>query len=710
MVTDGADYATYRIAFRRTLSDDATLAAILLDGVALEEFVPTNTNYTINLPAGATMPVVTYQAGHPAQTIIMGGLEPMKTGITVQAENGASNTYTLTFAVALYSDATLADLQVEGHTLGYQPTQTEYDLTLDDGMPLPTLHYTTREGQRVVVSEPSDDEQRVSVTAENGTTSTYIIKYTRTVSGNALLADILLDGVSLADFAPDRFAYVDSLPMRTKTIPSVFPVGQLLGQTITTYFSAPDGVTKIHVEAPNGTTTQDYTIAFPLRKSSNAALTDLYLNSEEVELRFHPDTLHYTIPMPYQATAVPQMTYEASAEQTVEIVSRPLGETSEIRVHAEDGNERVYTVLFQKQYSPKANLLDSIIVEETGASLPVNTLTQTISLPFGTRNMTIRYKKAFDEQTVWVQSGSINKPTILTVQSNRPDEEAVTYTLTPAVVTQNPATLIGITVDGTALADFDRNRFTYICNRTSANTPQVLTTQESGVQMNVVSDVWHWQAKVSAEGYENTYTIYFHYPNEVLPNGEFTEWTTTTYNGNKPVGWNAPSDYLDKEYAKDVCQKNGASEVKMVTAYDWGLGSAFPAVINIANMEAYNAVAGASRVVPYGFIAFHNTPDSASMRYYYKRKDSSADGALFEYIFYDSNGAPHSKRQLESATTSDYVERTIALQTDGISVFGMDIIIDPTGMYPLTKKDCELYEGQWESRDKIGQCVQGATG
>ena len=691
VVTDGADYATYRIAFRRTLSDDATLAAILLDGVALAEFVPTNTNYTINLPAGATMPVVTFQAEPPAKTIIMGGLEPMKTGITVQAENGASNTYTLTFAVALYSDATLADLQVEGHTIGYQPTQTEYTLSLDEGMPMPAIHYTAREGQRVVLSEPNENEQRIAVTAENGTTITYIIKYTRTISGNALLADILLDGVSLAGFAPDRFAYVDSLPMRTKTIPSVFPVGQLLGQTITTYFSAPDGVTKIHVEAPNGTTTQDYTIAFPQRKSSNVALTDLYLNSEEVELRFHPDTLHYTIPMPYQATAVPQMTYEASEEQTVEIVSRPLGETSEIRVHAEDGTERVYTVLFQKQYSAKANRLDSLIIVETGAVLPVNTLTQTVSLPYGTRNMTIRYKKAFDEQAVWVQPGGINKPTIITVLSNRPDEEAVTYTLTPAVVTQNPATLIGITVDGTALADFDRNRFTYICNRTSANTPQVLTTQESGVQMNVVSDVWHWQAKVSAEGYENTYTIYFHYPNEVLPNGEFTEWTTTTYNGNKPVGWNAPSDYLDKEYAKDVCQKNGASEVKMVTAYDWGLGSAFPAVINIANMEAYNAVAGASRVVPYGFIAFHNTPDSASMRYYYKRKDSSADGALFEYIFYDSNGAPHSKRQLESATTSDYVERTIALQTDGISVFGMDIIIDPTGMYPLTKKDCELY-------------------
>ncbi|MGN1240164.1 MAG: hypothetical protein ACI4TV_04745, partial [Paludibacteraceae bacterium] len=459
VVSAGADYATYTVTFRRSLSDDATLAAILLDDAPMAEFVPTTTDYTIHLPAGATLPVVTYRAGHPAQTIVMGELLPMQTGITVQAENGASTTYTVTFEVALYSDATLADLQVEGHTLNYQPTQTEYALTLDEGMPLPALHYTARAGQRVVVSEPNDNEQRIAVTAEDGTTATYIIRYARTIADNALLADILLDGVSLVGFAPDRFAYADTLPMRTKTIPSVFPVGQLPGQTITTYFSAPDGVTKIHVEAPNGTTTQDYTIAFPLRKSSNAALTDLYLNSEDdVELRFHPDSLHYTVLMPYQATAVPQMTYEASAEQTVEIVSRPLGETSEVRVRAEDGTERVYTVLFQKQYSAKSNLLDSLIVVETGAVLPVNTLTQTVSLPYGTRNMTIRYKKAFDEQTVWVQAGGINKPTVITVQSNRPDEEAVTYTLTPAVATQDPATLTGITVDGTALADFDRNR------------------------------------------------------------------------------------------------------------------------------------------------------------------------------------------------------------------------------------------------------------
>ena len=694
VVTDGADYATYRIAFRRTLSDDATLAAILLDSVALTEFQPTTTNYTINLPAGAALPVVTCRAGHPAQTIIMGGLEPMQTGITVQAENGASNTYTLTFAVVLYSDATLADLQVEGHTLGYQPTQTEYTLSLDEGMPMPAIHYTARERQRVVVSEPSDDVQRISVTAENGTTATYIIRYTRTVSGNALLADILLDGVSLADFAPDRFAYVDSLPMRTKTIPSVFPVGQLPGQTITTYFSAPDGITKIHVEAPNGTTTQDYTIAFPVRKSSNAALTDLYLNSEEVELRFHPDTLHYTVLMPYQAMEVPQMTYEASAEQTVEIVSRPLGEASEIRVRAEDGTERVYTVLFQKQYSPKANLLDSIIVEETGVSLPVNTLTQTVSLPFGTRNMTIRYKKAFDEQTVWVQSGGINKPTVITVQSNRPDEEAVTYTLTPTVVTQDPATLTGITVDGTALADFDRNRFTYICNRTSTKTPQVLTNHESGEVVTVVSDLWHWQAQVSAQDRTNTYTVYFHYPNEVIPNADFTEWTkTANSNTDKPTAWNAPGDYINTYLgtakAGNTVQKESETVVHLENTQWAALAGPVPAVINLAQMSAKFAVAGGTTTTPSGFIAFHNTPDEVSMNYKYPTK--AGNGARFRYIFFDAVGASHTFDNLDANESNDYKTVSLPLTTNGISVSGMDIIIDASGKYPSGSASAHLY-------------------
>ena len=699
VVSAGADYATYTVAFRRTLSADSTLAAILLDDAPMAEFVPTTTDYTINLPAGATLPVVTYRAGHPAQTIVMGELQPMQTGITVQAENGASTTYTVTFEVALYSDATLADLQMEGHTLDYRPTQTEYALTLDEGMPLPALHYTARAGQRVVVSEPNDNEQRVTVTAENGSTATYVIRYTRAISGNALLADILLDGVSLAGFAPDRFAYADTLPMRTKTVPSVFPVGQLPGQTITTYFSAPNGVTKIHVEAPNGTDTQDYTIAFPLRKSSNAALTDLYLNSESVELRFHPDTLHYTVLMPYQATEVPQMTYEASAEQTVEVVSRPLGETSEIRVHAEDGTERVYTVLFQKQYSPKANRLDSLIIVETGAVLPVSALTQTVSLPYGTRNMTIRYKKAFNEQTVWVQAGGINKPTVITVQSNRPDEEAITYTLTPAVATQDPATLTSITVDGTPLADFDRNRFTYICNRTSATTPQVLTTREDGVAVDVVSDVWHWQAKVSAEGRTNTYTVYFHYPNDVIPNGEFTEWTTTTLTGtDKPAGWYVPGDVVNnwellafgEVKPGETVRKENETVMRLNTTRYGSSAGPVPCVINLGGLGGTLAVAGGSRIVPYGFIAFHNSPNAVEMNYKYPNQ--AGDGALFQYIFYDIAGNKHTYKHTQATASSDYASVVLPLNTDTIAgVTGLDVIIDATGIYPDAKADANLY-------------------
>lgn len=700
VVSAGTDYATYTVAFRRTLSADATLAAILLDDAPMAEFAPTTTDYTIHLPAGATLPVVTYRAGHPAQTIVMGELQPMQTGITVQAENGTSTTYTVTFEVALYSDATLADLQMEGHTLGYQPTQTEYALTLDEGMPLPALHYTARAGQRVVVSEPNDNEQRVTVTAENGTTATYVIKYTRAISGNALLADILLDGVSLAGFAPDRFAYTDTLPMRTKTVPSVFPVGQLPGQTITTYFSAPDGVTTIHVEAPNGTDTQDYTIAFPLRKSSNAALSDLYLNSESVDdIRFHPDSLHYTVLMPYQATAVPQMTYDASEEQTVEMVSRPLGEASEIRVHAEDGSERVYTVLFQKQYSAKSNLLDSLIVVETGAVLPVGTLTQTVSLPYGTRNMTIRYKKAFDEQTVWVQAGGVNKPTVITVQSNRPDEETVTYTLTPAVATQDPATLTSITVDGTALADFDRNRFTYICNRTSATTPQVLTIREDGVAVDVVSDVWHWQAKVSAEGKTNTYTVYFHYPNDVIPNGEFTEWTTTTLTGtDKPAGWYVPGDVVNnwellafgEVKPGETVRKENETVMRLNTTRYGSSAGPVPCVINLGGLGGTLAVAGGSRIVPYGFIAFHNSPNAVEMNYKYPNQ--AGDGALFQYIFYDIAGNKHTYKHTQATASSDYASVVLPLNTDTIAgVTGLDVIIDATGIYPDAKADANLY-------------------
>ncbi|MGN1240223.1 MAG: hypothetical protein ACI4TV_05050, partial [Paludibacteraceae bacterium] len=254
--------------------------------------------------------------------------------------------------------------------------------------------------------------------------------------------------------------------------------------------------------------------------------------------------------------------------------------------------------------------------------------------------------------------------------------------------------LTGITVDGTALADFDRNRFTYICNRTSAATPQVLTTQESGVAVNVVSDLWHWEAKVSAEGNENTYTVYFHYPNEVIPNSDFTDWTKTlTSNTDKPAQWNAPGDYINKYLstakAGNTVQKESESVVHLENTQWAALAGPVPAVINLAQMSAKFAVAGGTTTTPSGFIAFHNTPDEVSMNYKYPTK--AGNGARFRYVFFDAAGVSHTFDNLDANESNDFKTVSLSLSTDGLSVNGMDIIIDASGKYPSGSATAHLY-------------------
>lgn len=688
-------HIVYTIHFQKTVSTDCTLRAILIDGTAMPQFDPATTAYTIDLPAGSTLPVVSFVQNSDAQVTYFGQSAPGTTAITVVAPSGAEATYTVAFRIAKYNDARLQDLQIEGHTLAFDPDQTDYTLSLDNGAALPHLIYIARDGQTVLVANTTADQQQVIVRAESGATKTYTVQYTRVMSDNALLSDIRIDGISLADFEATRFAYTDTLAWRTRVVPNVFAVGQLPNQTITTYFSAVNGTTRIHVVAADGTTSNDYTIAFPVRKSGNVALADMYLNSDIAELVFAAETTDYTIWLPYQTQAAPEIVYtKAEPEQTIDFISRPLGQTSQIIVTAENGDQRTYNILFCDSLSQKPNRLDTLRIVETGELLNVATTDQTVNLPYGTRTLTVEYTKAFDEQTVWVQPGGIYQPTIITVRSNRPNEADQVYTLTPQLETQNPAVLESITINGTPLAEFDKNQFSYVVPRTLTTTPKITTTQKEGVDVSIGElDMQHSIISVSVNGYTNAYKVYFHYPMDTIPNGEFDDWTKTANSkSDKPTSWNAPGDYVNKlmtESIQDGVKKDGNSVVFLQTWYLGWAASAVPAIINLGTMNASLAVAGGSSVTPSGFIGFHNTPDEAIMNYKYT--DKAGNGALFRFKFFDTDGNEYTFDHTETATSGSFADHTLSMNTASLQVSGMDIIIDASGKYPKADYVAKLY-------------------
>lgn len=687
------DKAQYHLTFNTQLSDDCSLEAILIDGVELVAYEPTVKHYTIPIAAGGTLPTVQYRKRMEQQTVHAGMTNATTYTMLVFAANGDSTAYTLHFEKAKYSDATLLDLSVEGYSIDFEPNTFEYTLNITEEY-LPALHIVARDGQHTSTHHVNKNEQNVLVVAENGTSNTYRIIYTRTISTDAYLRDILLDGVSLTDFRSDSMHYVDTLPWRTRVVPCVQPIGTD-NQTITTYHSAINGTTRIHVLSADGVTSNEYTIHFPVRKSSNVALEYIELDDSRFSFTYHPDTTDYTIYLPYQETNVPLVLYAAAeAEQQIRYISRPAGQTSQLMVTAEDGSERTYNLTFLPTLSDETNVLQALKIKETGEMLDPNTFDHTVAMPYGSKQLTVEYTKSFAEQTVMVQPGGVNRATTITVKSNRKNEANIVYTITPELNTQNPAVVDSILVDGVLVSGFDKNRFTYIHNRTNVTTPQVSIQKANGVEVATICDTWHWQGVVTKDGYKNVYTIYFHYINEVIPNGEFDEWTTTaTSKTDKPTYWNAPGDYIDvylgTAKAGPTISKDGNSAVHLQTTYWAALAGPVPAVINLGDMSSGFAVAGATRVIPFGFIGFHNTPDNALINYKYT--DKAGEGALFRFKFFNMSGESYDVDYRQQNTNANYSKVQVPLNTNGKYVSGLDIVIDASGKYPSGSQNANLY-------------------
>lgn len=644
--------AAYSITFHRNYSSDASLKAIYANGTLIDGFNSATRIYSKNLPAGSAYPEITYEPKSEDQIVFFGQTGAGQWKITVQAENGDTAQYAINYTINKYNDATLKNMTVAGKTLtpAFDPNTFEYTVTIDEGALLPVLSVETRKGQTVLQSDVDDTHQQVIVNAESGATHTYNITYTRTPSSNALLADILLDGVSLEGFVPTDTNYVDSLEWRTKVIPNVFPVAQQDNQTITTYYSRPNGVTKIHVEAQDGTT-KDYFVAFPVRKSSYNKLGALTLGTAELDLApaFNPDVLDYVVEMPVGATECPTIDFEKGkenskeiSEQRIDLISRPVGDTTKIIVTAENGDQRIYKIHFKETYSKNANRLATLRVKIDND----NKLTQVLSLedetkrnfdvevPFGSRILTVDYEKMYPEQTVFVQPGGVHHPTIITVKPNRPGEADEVYTITPIMPTADPAVLTDIRVNDVTIPGFDPEKFSYIVNIT-AKKPVLRYDIKEGAKLVILEQTTkHWKAEVTYGNRVNIYDVWYYYPNEQIPNADFMQWTTTTtgYIGAvKPVGWNGVADALNTDKYKPLAITytyepnelvlkeaiNGGTDtvVDLHTRYSNPGGGDIPAFITLGKVSGCWGRFGATSFDISGGISFHNSPDTMKIRY-----------------------------------------------------------------------------------------------
>ena len=693
--------ASYSISFTREYSGDCALKAIYANGTLIEDFAPTTMIYNKSLVPGSQYPEITYDLNdEKTQSAVFGKIGDGQWKITVFAENGTSADYFVNYTIEKYSNATLKGLTVKGKTLtpAFDPEHFNYTLTIDEGDTLPQVVPEAREGQTVVFFNLNDSTQQVIVYTESGANNTYTLAYDREQSNNALLASILINGVNIDGFDPAITHYVDSLDKKdeeghlTKVVPNVFPIGGNAKQTITTYFSRPNGETKIHVQAQNGDT-KDYFIAFPVRKSTNAFLGDLLLDSEEAEIKFKPATTDYVVELPYEAAGCPKVIYEKTEpEQRIDFISRPIGDTTQVIVTAENGETLTYNILFKRTFSSAENALKSLTIGETNKKVDLKSNEDhiyEIKLPYNSRSLTVDYTKNYDEQTVFIQPGGVRDTTFIRVKANRGEEQDVIYKLVPKVDNQNPAVLDTLSINGEIIPGYDKNRFTYIYNVNDVGqVPQVEYIKGEKVKCSTRQNLWSWEATVTSQGYSNTYKIFFHYPNEKLPNnGDFTKRVMnakgTSY---KPEGWNATNDYVSGYYSADYVTMNNGGPVQLYNRGHTTLGwlayyGCAPAMLNLAQMTANHVVSGNSRTKVQGEVGFHNTPDAVVAKFAYPEVDGDGKGALIRCRFVDNYNQEHHWDITESSKRSTAKEYSQTFDLSGVPVKAYDVIVDASSAY-----------------------------
>ena len=327
-------------------------------------FTPENLSYKIYLKIGTTtLPKITavkgdeYQA-EPVMTSLPAGVVDGIIRITTQAANGDQAVYKLNFSTSKSSNKYLSNILVGGQPLpNFRPDSTYYEHQLPVGTTaVPEVKGVAGDKYQTVddpVYGGLNGTTRISVTAGDGSTTTYSIKFSvDTYTDNTLKSLSIGDGYSLQDknytpvsFDPQVNEYWVKLNSETTTLPAVTPVlqNEQYQDTVVRRPTSLNGDYKITVRPRNGAS-RTYIIHFVFKQSDNTALQMIFLDGQPLE-GFDPDKTEYTQVLDTGTTVLPVVTAQlGETSQDTAIVWD--GKTVRITVKAQSGARRTYKIKF----------------------------------------------------------------------------------------------------------------------------------------------------------------------------------------------------------------------------------------------------------------------------------------------------------------------------------------------------------------------------
>ena len=537
---------TYIIHFSVATSDNADLAMIYINGVEIPGFRPDSLDYRDSLPVGSSViPAVTYDKGDANQRVLS-VLEGKTQKITVTAESGKKQIYTVRFIPRASANAYLEWIELDGVRMAaFSPKTLEYTVEIK-GDRCPAITVGKAAGQQVTVTAPySTGDATIVVKPEDGDPNTYTIHFVDATAASALLANIALDGTSIPNFKADSMnyeaEYSDKLPAITYTKKDASQKVDLLWK---------DNVAWLYVTDAEGNQAA-YNITFTRLYSSDNTLEGIYADGTLIA-GFNPATLTYTYELEPGAS-YPTLTYKAKENTQVVFFGQLAEGKWGITVVSEDQNAEAatYTVVYTfKKYSDI--YLKDLAVE---------------GYPFAYSETTTTYGKfTIDEGAALPAITAVPKEGQSVIKYNENDsiqkvlvmaENGATniYTIEYTRVKSNNVKLANIYVDGTPLFGFNPEitEYTYTLPRTATVVPnvnpvaqlpnQTVTTYFSQPGGETKIHV------VAQDGSTGDYTIKF--PVELsdntllkrlIINEELKDVNTTEYTFNVPFGTVNPYD------------------------------------------------------------------------------------------------------------------------------------------------------------------------
>ena len=688
VVAEDGSVNTYQIKFKVALSDETLLENILLDGIQIDGFASDKFDYSVILSDDATeLPQLTYVKRNEAQQVSVS--MPALTGkailVVTSPDKQKSQTYQIAFDYATQTDASLNDILVNGVSI-FEEGKTDYQLTVNDGAAKPAVTFEKKHAtQQVVVNNQGLLGATLTVTAQDGTQLVYTISYVTEPSNVALLRDIKLydedaeQFVSIVGFAADKFDYDVQLPWRATFVPAIQPVASTKGQVITLSEGGVNGETTIHVWAQNGTDEAVYTLRFATQKSDINTLAAIMVDDQPLN-DFDAEKVAYEIELPYDATDVPEVSYlKELPEQTVVVTEGGLNEATTIKVIAENGSEKVYTLTYKLATTcGKENVLKELHVGGENILQP-GVFAYEFTLPYGESISTLpqlEYFKNYEQQTVHVVQTPVGYT--VTVKSNQEGVADAVYTIRYKT-TPNTAKLTGLSLaEGTLYPAFRPDLTSYVAKISSYNGVIPVCDDQNTITV-LESTSKKYQIKVSSKANANistVYTVYFYYQGDVIPNGEFTEWGTAKNNSAaKPVGWQVPADAA-KNYSTWGTTYTTGNEVKnagngiatLNTTYmRMGIGGSVPGMMTLGSIAMKLDQANKSTSSVSGGISFRNSPDYIDCRYQYA-KSTNVNNIRIVYTLEDQNGAVYAPEAYMDKATGDWKTAHIRITNDDVSV------------------------------------------